>query len=340
MQELDVIVEVDNIISQLPVSPEKLQEFRDNTANDADLQLLQNTVTQGWLVERSKVPEAIRPYFAFRDEIIYCNGLLFRGNQLVVPKVMQAEMLSHIHESHQGIIKSKQHARSVLFWPGMNSQIEDIVSQCATCAQFRKAQLAKPLISHEILDRPWSKIATDLYHLNGRQYLVLVDYYSKFPEVILLNSTKAGPVIAAMKSIFARQGIPDSVMSDNSPPFDSTAFASFARNWEFEYTTSSPGFPQSNGEVEHCIQTVKSLLKKAELARKDPFLALLEYRNTPLDGTDGYSPAEMLSSRLLRSRVPTAASLLKPHVVPPHQKNLQLRQAKQKFYHDRKSSKW
>ena len=118
MQQLDVIVEVDNIISQLAVSPEKLQEFRDNTANDTDLQLLQNTVTREWPVERSKVPEAIRPYFAFRDEIVYCNGLLFRGNQHVVPKVMQAEMFSHIHESHQGIVKSKQRARSVLFWPG------------------------------------------------------------------------------------------------------------------------------------------------------------------------------------------------------------------------------
>ena len=123
MQELDVIVEVDNIISQLPVSPEKLQEFWDNKANDAELQFLQNTVMQGW-------PEAIRPYFAFRDETVYYNSLLFRGNQLVVPKAMPTEMVSCIHESHQGIVKSKQHAhaRSVLFWPGMNSQIEDIIS--------------------------------------------------------------------------------------------------------------------------------------------------------------------------------------------------------------------
>ena len=93
---------------------------------------------------------------------------------------MQAEMLSRIHESHQGIVKSKQRARSVLSWPGINSQIEDIVSQYATCAQFRKAQQAKPLISYEILDRPWSKIATDLYRLNRPQYLILIDYYSKF----------------------------------------------------------------------------------------------------------------------------------------------------------------
>ena len=97
MQELDVIVEDDNIISQLPVSPEKLQEFRDNTANDADLQLLQNTIMLEMASGRSKVLEAIQPYFAFRDEIVYCNGFLFRGNKLVVPKAMQAEMLARIH---------------------------------------------------------------------------------------------------------------------------------------------------------------------------------------------------------------------------------------------------
>ena len=80
-----------------------------------------------------------------------------------------------------------------------------------------------------------------------------------------------------MKSNFASQGIPDKVIPDNSPPFDTTARASFGRNWEFEHATSSPGFSQSNGQVERYIHTVKRLLKKAELVRKDPFLAFLEY---------------------------------------------------------------
>ena len=164
---------------------------------------------QRWPAERSKVHEAIRPYHAFRVEIVYCNGLLFRGNRLAVPKTIQAKMLSCTQESHEGTVKCKQRTRNILFWPGMNSQIEDIISQCA---QFRKAQLAEPLISHEILNRAWSKIATDLYHLNGPQYLILVEYYSKLPEVVPLNGTKTGPVMAAMKSIFARQGIPRSYL--------------------------------------------------------------------------------------------------------------------------------
>ena len=79
-----------------------IKEFRDNTTNDVDMQLLRNTVMQGWPAERNKVPEAetIRPHFSFYREIVCCDGLLFQGNQLVLPKAMQAEMLSSIDESH------------------------------------------------------------------------------------------------------------------------------------------------------------------------------------------------------------------------------------------------
>ena len=125
--------------------------------------------------------------------------------------------------------------------------MKDNVSQCATCDRF----------------------VTDLYHLNGPRHLILAYCNSEFPDVILLSSTKAGPVIAAMMSIFARQGVPDKVISDNGRPFDSTAFVSFARNWEFDHTTSSSGFLQSKGKFERFIQTTKRLLKKADLTRED-----------------------------------------------------------------------
>ena len=99
MQELDVIVEVDYIISRLPVSPEKLREFQNNTANDANLKLLQSTVMQGWSAERSKVPEATQPYFAFCDEIVY----LWKSD--CKPK-SNANRNTVTHS--QGIVKSKQ----------------------------------------------------------------------------------------------------------------------------------------------------------------------------------------------------------------------------------------
>ena len=110
------------------------------------------------------------------------------------------------------------------------------------------------------------------------------------------------------KSIFARHGVPEKVISDNGPQFSSHEFSQFANKYCFDHVTSSPYFPQSNGEAERAVQTIKRLFKNA----KDPYVALLAYRNTPLHL--GYSPAQLLMSRRLRTSVPTIHSLREPKV--------------------------
>ena len=93
--------------------------------------------------------------------------------------------------------------------------------------------------------------------------------------------------------------IPEKVISVNGPQFSSRKFSQFANKYCFEHVTSSPYFPQSNGEAERVVQTIKRLLQKAE----DPYLALLAYQNTPLHL--GYSPAQLLMSRRFQTSVPT-----------------------------------
>ena len=337
-QSKEEVVEVNLISSQLSVSEDKMNEFRSATSNDPVLQLLRSVTAQGWPTDRREVPTALRPYFRFRDEIVCFDGLLFRGHQIIVPSSLHSEMLSRIHESHQGIVKTKRRAREVLFWPGMNGQIEDIVEQCSLCQEFRKAQPAEPLIPHDLPDRPWAKIGTDLYYLEGDVYLILVDYYSKFLEVEKLHDETAYSVVQKMKWVFARQGTPDKLISDNARQFVCREFKEFSSRWEFEHETISPTYSQSNGQVENAVKTVKRLMKKAKRSGKDPQMALLEFCNTSLDGTDGFSPAEMLNGRLLKGRVPTATQLLKPHVVPPMRDLLKARQDKQKWYHDQHAS--
>ena len=177
-------------------------------------------------------------------------------------------------------------------------------------------------------------LGADFFHHKGPDFLVVVDYYSKFPEVFKEPSGKCQTVIYAMKSVFSCAGIPDEVITGNGPPFNGTESAQFARKWKFHHVTSSPGFTQSSEQVEHCVQTVKNLIKKAENVRKDPFQYLLEYRNTPPDGTDGFSAAQLLNGHLLKLRVPTALPLLKLHVVLHMKTNLKVRQSIQKFYRD------
>ena len=161
----------------------------------------------------------------------------------------------------------------------------------------------------------------------------MVDYYSKYPELCILKDKTASSVVTSMKSVFARRGIPDEVVAENMP-FSSKAFCKFASEWGFKVSTSSPRYPQSNGMSERAIQTIKNLLKKACEDGNDPYIALLEYRNTPISGLKE-SPAQLLMSRMLKSKLPTVESLLKPRVVDNPQQKLQQRSDKQKMYYDR-----
>ena len=188
---------------------------------------------------------------------------------------------------------------------------------------------------HPIPDRPWSKLGADIFDFENRDYLILVDYFSKYPEVARLENKTATGVIQALRPIFARHGIPDTLISDNMP-FASYKMRQFAQDWGFEIVTSSPTYPQSNGQSEKFVGTVKSLFRKAKQDGRDPNLALLDYRNTPISGME-FSPAQLLMNRRLRDKIPTTSNILKPKICPNSQQKLKQRQARHKFVYDKRA---
>jgi len=156
-------------------------------------------------------------------------------------------------------------------------------------------------------DYPWQRIATDLFELRGVHYLLIVDYFSCYPEVLRLTTTTSAAVITAMKAVFARHGIPEVVRSDNGTQYSSHEFAVFAESYGFQHTTSSPHYPQSNGQAERMVQTVKRLMTNSA----DSSMVLLTYRATPLPWC-GLSPAELCMGRQIRT------TILQPikHLIP------------------------
>ena len=241
----DLEVNEVHLTAHLPISPEKYAEFQKATADDPTMQALRSVVLNGWPGNEEELPGNVREYWCYRDEISSVDGLLFKAEKLIVPQSMRKEMLDRIHESHQGIVKCKQRARDILFWPGMSSQIEDKVSKCSVCNQFQRAQPREPMIIHEPPDRPWSKIGCDLFEFNGVHYLLSVDYYSKWIEVAKLDDITSSNIICHLKSQFARYGIPDELISDNGPQYACSAFNDFSRSYGFVHTTSSPLYPQT-----------------------------------------------------------------------------------------------
>ena len=254
---------------------------------------------------------------------------------MIIPKTMQPEMLKLIHSSHLGIEKCKRRARDVLYWPGMSSQIENIVSSCPTCTTYQRCNSREPLLPHSVPNRPWAKVAADIFEIQRKQFLVLVDYYSRYVEVDELNSTTANHVITLCKSQFSQHGIPDVMITDNGPQFSCHSFRCFTQQYQFNHCTSSPYHPQSNGMAEKAVQTVKGLMKKATLDGKDFHLALLEYRNTPWSDTIG-SPVQRLMGRRTKTLLPTKDTLLQPKTIDPIivQEELTQRRQRQKFYFD------
>ncbi|UYV77512.1 K02A2.6-like [Cordylochernes scorpioides] len=204
---------------------------------------------------------------------------------------IKLEILDKLHAGHFGITKTRLRAREAVWWPGISEEITESVRKCSVCIQEAVSK-HEPLIPTNFPTRPWKKIGMDLFKFENKWYLVVIDYYSRFPEVIQLDRLTANVVVRSCKSIFARHGIPETVVSDNGTQFGAAReFANFARQYGFTHVTSSPRFPQSNGMEEAGVKIAKLILKK----NQDPSLGLLEYRSTLLE--NGYSPAELLMGR-------------------------------------------
>jgi transposase InsO family protein len=191
----------------------------------------------------------------------------------------------------------------------------------------------EPLLPSSFPERPWQTLAADFFKCENVDYLLVVDYFSRYVEVCAMQKNKtAMEVCRVMKSIFSRYGIPEKVKSDNGPPFNSGEYLQFANEWGFEVAHSSPKYPKSNGEVERAVQTVKRLLKK----EKDKEKALLAYRSTPL--SCGYSPAELLMGRKIRTTVPVFHTLLTPkwpNLVQLQEQEVQRKIQQEKYFNTR-----
>lgn len=149
-----------------------------------------------------------------------------------------------------------------------------------------------------------------------------------------MPATSASSVIQFLREQFSRHGIPDCLAADNGSQIVSQEFTQFATDWEFRHVTSYPRYPKSNGKAESAVKVAKNVFKKALKDGRDPWLALLGYRNTPTEGMNP-SPAQRLMSRRTRTLLPTATSLLHPKVVGGVDEQIKRKKRKAKYYHDR-----
>ncbi|XP_029199313.2 uncharacterized protein K02A2.6-like [Acropora millepora] len=166
-------------------------------------------------------------------------------------------MLRKIHKAYQGYDSCIRRAGECLLWPGM---------QCGICSQYHAEQPTELILSHKIPSRPWSKINVNLFALDGKQYLVMVDHYSDYFELEPVRNVGASTVIRAMKRNFPCHGIPDTCISDNGPQFNCHELSRFGCDYGFAMVKSSPYYSHGNGKAESAVKIAKNICK--EIARK------------------------------------------------------------------------
>ncbi|KAJ0172603.1 hypothetical protein K1T71_011742 [Dendrolimus kikuchii] len=328
------LYQIQMIINSLPISNNKLSLIKKESKKDTVCLKLTDYINKGWPEHKSQVANELKLFWPFRNEFFIVDSVIFRNGLVLIPQSLRKEMLSIVHEGHMGIDRCKRRARQVMYWPNMSRDVELYVRRCSTCQECLNAPAREPLIPIEIPELPWNKVGSDIFEVNKKYFLIIVDYYSNYVEVCKLLNISSNSVISNMKEIFSRHGIPATLISDNGTQYSSHEFRMFAREWGFNHVTSSPHYPQANGKSERTVQTIKTMLKKSIKSNSDFQLALLNFRNTPRDGLS--SPAQLLMGRRLRCRLPVHPDLLKPKSVEPAEYNNMIKkQSKTKEMYDK-----
>ena len=250
-------------INQMIVSEKQMLRLQNKTGKDEVLQMVKAIIQNGWPESKHSLPVTVTPYFHIRNELVVQNGLIFRGDRVVILKALRKEMIENLHVTHQGVESSLRRARESIYWPNMNSKVKDYISRCEICLTYPPHQQKEPLLSHEIPDRPWAKIAADLFQFENKDYLVAVDYYSNFFEVDRKAVTKK------LKAHITRYGVPDEIVPDNGPQFAAQQFRIFAQSYGFKHMCTSPHYPQSNGKAESAVKQAKKILRMARASGND-----------------------------------------------------------------------
>ena len=298
--EMVVHAVVDNINS----TPQMKERIKHESKRDEILSKIMFYIENGWPKSKSDCDERVLMYWQVRHELASFQDMVLFHDRIVIPSCLQGEILDRIHAGHQGRVRCKNLARQAVYWNGINRDIDLMVEACVHCLNVRNFPKKDKLISHDVPDRPFQKVACDVCTVDGVKYQVIVDYFSKWVEVkeLTLNPTSA-EILEHLKLVFTRFGIPNVLVSDREPIYKSQETQDFCNYYGIFKDFSSSRWAQSNGQVERTIQSVKNMIKKCKSDNYDLTLALLDFHNTPLPQIN-LSPAKLLMGRKLRTRLP------------------------------------
>lgn len=303
--EEDLRSVVTNSVNCLPLSFSMVQQA---TEIDPVLRKVYRFIRDGWPTSKLDSQDSeIRRFYHRQEGLSIVQNCIMFGDRLVIPTVYRKRCLKQIHKGHPGVQRMKAIARSYVYWPGLDEEIINFVKACQHCAfAARSPPIAKPE-AWPSTTVPWQRVHADYAGpLDGEYYLIVVDAYSKWPEIFPTRQTTTKATINLFRSLFANKGMPELLVTDNGPQFKSADFSQFCSENGVRHITTAPFHPQSNGQAERFVDTFKRAVRKIQegegTIKQALDIFLLTYRTTPnRNAPDGKSPAEAMYNRPLRT---------------------------------------
>ena len=337
--ERECDLNVHMIVETVKSSMQMKHKLRIETARDPCLAKITEYITNGWPDDTRQCDPNVTPYWSMKDQLSVFDDLVLFDDRIVIPKVLQTDILRKLHDTHQGRVRCKALARKGVYWRNINSDIDNMVDKCTECLSTRKLPMKVELKSHSVPLRPFEKVGADIVTVMGRKYQVVIDYFTKWIEVSELSrNPTSDQLISHFKSIFARFGIPDIAFSDREPIYASVVMRKFCEKYDIDKCFSSARYSQSNGQIERAIGHVKNIITRCKGNLDNVNMCLLDYRATPLSPQLG-SPHNLLMGRDVKTNLPYLQSSLVTERDCKNRKLLLDRQAASAQYYNRNATK-
>ena len=287
-----------NLINILDKGSFDFSMIKEYIERDTLLCRVRNFVRKGFPSGKD-IEDCMLPFFKIRNDLSLHENVLLYRNRILVPEMLRKRVMEMLHDSHKGIVAMKAEARSFVYWPNMDQDLEQITSNCESCLT-NLTHKAIPPLSWPAVDRPWSRLHVDYCGpIDNIQYLIIIDSFSKFIDVYACKNITSEGTIQCLRSCFANYGIPDTVVSDNATCFMSRETQEFFKKNGVRHCSGAPYNPSTNGLAERAVRIFKTNFKKfdSNLTVKTRIAKFLyTYRRTVQSST-GCSPAELLFGR-------------------------------------------
>ncbi|PFX31379.1 Uncharacterized protein K02A2.6 [Stylophora pistillata] len=283
------------LLEHLEETPVNARHIREWTRRDPVLSRVYQFALEGWPTQCPEVE--LHPYSSRKAELTMEDGCILWGSRVIVQPQGRTEVIAKLHDAHPGISRMKALARSYVWWPNMDRELESEVQSCSQCQLHQKAPADAPLHTWEWPGQPWSRVHIDY----AGPYK---DAYSKWMDVHIMQSTTSAATIVKLREIFAIHGLPETIVSEKGPNFTNAGFEELLAKNGIKHTKTAPYHPASNGQAERAVRVFKEGVEKMEVESMHAKLSrfLLKYRITPHSKTV-VPPAQLLMKRKLRTKL-------------------------------------